>query len=152
MLNFFKHIEALFLDQNSNFETSTLIHYNFYTLTLMGKTQEEAQEIVLRQMEKVARSAARKGERVTDDNSLASQLKKRAEYEKLTVEQKRALVPRRDWDDALVKFVTEKHMCTSATIKNLLSKRRDKFEEFHQAGTSFPEILPYITEQLQRIL
>jgi hypothetical protein len=48
----------------------------------MGKTQEEAQEIVLRQMEKVARSAARKGERVTDDNSLASQLKRKAQYDK----------------------------------------------------------------------
>lgn len=117
----------------------------------MGKTQEEAQEIVLRQMEKVARNAARKGERAPDDNSLESQLKKQAEYDKLTIEQKRARAPRRIWEEALIKFVASKYICTNTTMKNLLSKRRDKFEEFHQAGVSFEEIIPYITEQLQKI-
>lgn len=118
----------------------------------MGKTQDEAQEIVLRQMEKVNRSEKRKGERTEEDQSLEAQLKRAAEYDKLTIEQKRARVPKRDWEDALLKYaVKEKNLCTNTSLKSLLYKRKDKFDEFHKAGANFADIVPYIQEELRKL-
>lgn len=113
-------------------------------------TKDEAQDIVLRQMEKVSRSADRKGDRVNQDDydSLASQLKRADEYSKLSREQKIALVPSTVWRSKLIKYVMDNNLATHSRISTLLNKRATKFEEFHQKGVSFTEILPYIMEEL----
>lgn len=116
-------------------------------------TKDEAQDIVLRQMEKVSRSADRRGDRESYDDydSLASQLKREEDYSKLSKEQKIALVPKTVWRTKLVKYVTENNIGTPARMRALFTKKNAAFEEYHAQGVSFTEILPFIVTELVNI-
>jgi hypothetical protein len=110
----------------------------------MGKYKEDAQDDILRQMDKLTRRAP-KDDR---DFSLKAQLEKLKNYDKLTIEQKRAAADPRVWKDALQKYmVHEKCICTPKTYENICGRFGSTIDEFKAAGSSFYDMIPFFEEK-----
>lgn len=106
----------------------------------MGKYKEDAQDDILRQMDKLNRRSDRKAE----DLSLEAQLKILKMKEKMTPEQRRAAAPFRDWKDALHRFIVdEKKICTTKIFSTICSKYENSVKEFHTKGSPFSDTVTF---------
>jgi hypothetical protein len=110
----------------------------------MGKYKEDAQDDILRQMDKLNRRSTRD----STDYSLSSQLKAQEKYEKLTIEQKRASTPIGIWKEHLRNYIVqEKNICTNKTFDTICVKFSSNIEEFHQSGVSFSETIQFFEKK-----
>lgn len=110
----------------------------------MGRHKADIQDSILKQMEKDNRRSDRKGE----DISLAGQLKRAAEYEKMSDEQKRAATPYSDWYRKLEEFMIDKKKITTNRIfRSMVAHFSNDLHKFHESGASFSSMIPFVQEK-----
>ena len=109
----------------------------------MARDKEQMQDNLLRQMENVSRKSARE----TNDVSLKIQLRNRASYDTLSIEQKRALSPKPVWERALIDFMVKKGITTSSYANTICSKYSSKMDEFHSSGEEFKTFQNFFEEK-----
>jgi hypothetical protein len=110
----------------------------------MGRDKEDIQNRLTLQMEKTNRRSDKR----PDDLTLAEQLIKRAAYDKLTIEQKRAALPYTDWKSHVQEFmIHKKKITTNSLFQKMSCKYANEMHAFHDSGCSLLEIINFVEEK-----